>query len=643
MEFCSGGSCADLLKPGIIAEEYITIIIRELLMGLDYLHSDKKLHRDIKGRTLRHLPLCIALTEFLPFFLAANILLGANGQVKLADFGVSGQLSATMTKKNTFVGTPFWMAPEVIKQSGYDHKADIWSLGITALELAKGEPPYSDIHPMKVLFLIPKNPPPTLQGDFSKSFKEFVDLCLKRSPQERPSAKELLKHPFIRRAKKTTYLTELIERYERWQAVHGDQESDDGSEDSGQDYQRGPEDEDLWDFGTVRPAGARGAGLKAMNDSAANARAYNGSDVDPIHRSLDRKSKGISKEKPLESFEDTVKVTTPVPGQPRGWSPQRKPLVTPTPLSPGAAARVPLPPSPAKTNNQSSQAQTPSRITHTANTPQLKTHNDSPQTLDYDRKLQESLAADMEVLNMGPAINRELRSITSKGEVSPPMPAKAPISRAQYANLPEIPPFRAEHEGQRSPEYAKPMAYSPAMPQRQLHVPAPVKQQPLPQGSFNDFLASHPPTLASVTNQPREKRDTSASRTSTEPNSSATSFPIIDPNDELTALNSVLIPALQSALQRRTHRLNQYLTEHANKSRAATPAEKEAMDQDDRKFKHAHERIKSRILKVAGIFADIERLDQEAMVGMGGGVGSFLEGMLEEMLVRIEEEPAPAR
>lgn len=112
MEFCSGGSCGDLMKPGLITEEYISIIIRELLLGLEYLHGDKKLHRDIKGKERMGIFKVVMLTPTI----AANVLLGANGQVKLADFGVSGQLSATMTKKNTFVGTPFWMAPEVIKQ-----------------------------------------------------------------------------------------------------------------------------------------------------------------------------------------------------------------------------------------------------------------------------------------------------------------------------------------------------------------------------------------------------------------------------------------------------------------------------------------------------------------------------------------------
>ncbi|KKY37659.1 putative ste ste20 ysk protein kinase [Diaporthe ampelina] len=231
MEFCSGGSCADLMKPGKIEEEYIAIIVRELLLGLDYLHSDKKLHRDVK---------------------AANVLLGSNGQVKLADFGVSGQLSATMTKKNTFVGTPFWMAPEVIKQSGYDHRADVWSLGITALELANGEPPYADIHPMKVLFLIPKNAPPRLDKDtFSKAFQDFVACCLQRDPKDRPTAKDLLKHPFVKKAKKTSYLTELIERHTRWSATHKSVDDDDAYDDVGEPAYRDPVNEDMWDFGTA--------------------------------------------------------------------------------------------------------------------------------------------------------------------------------------------------------------------------------------------------------------------------------------------------------------------------------------------------------------------------------------------------------
>jgi serine/threonine-protein kinase 24/25/MST4 len=203
MEYLGGGSCADLLKPPPhrISESHIAIICRELLLGLAYLHSEGKLHRDIK---------------------AANVLLGMDGRVKLADFGVAAQLVGLKSVRNTFVGTPFWMAPEVIQQEGHDAKADVWSLGITAMELAHGEPPHANVHPMKVLFLIPKQPAPRLEGSqWSKDFKDFVACCLTKDVDRRKGAKELLSHRFIRSAGKIEGLQELILRKQDWEASKG--------------------------------------------------------------------------------------------------------------------------------------------------------------------------------------------------------------------------------------------------------------------------------------------------------------------------------------------------------------------------------------------------------------------------------------
>ncbi|KNC52771.1 STE/STE20 protein kinase [Thecamonas trahens ATCC 50062] len=181
MECCDGGSVTDLLDNlnHPLPEHVIAFIVRESLEGLKYLHKHKFLHRDIKG---------------------GNILLTASGHVKLADLGVSGQLHDTFSKRNTFVGTPYWMAPEVIMEQGYDGKADVWSLGITCFEMSQMLPPYASVHPMRVLFMVPKRDPPKLEDPdaWSPLFADFLSEALTKEPRSRPSASMLLSHPWVK-------------------------------------------------------------------------------------------------------------------------------------------------------------------------------------------------------------------------------------------------------------------------------------------------------------------------------------------------------------------------------------------------------------------------------------------------------------
>lgn len=180
MEYCNAGSVSDLMEAvGITLDEaHIAAICRSALRGLEYLHEQRKIHRDIK---------------------AANIMLNDLGEAKLADFGVAARYSSTHSKRNTVVGTPFWMAPEVIQMTDYDGLADIWSLGITVIEMAEGAPPRADMHPFRAIFQIPKADPPTLTkpADWSEELNDFLQRCLVKDPAKRPHPNELLKHPFV--------------------------------------------------------------------------------------------------------------------------------------------------------------------------------------------------------------------------------------------------------------------------------------------------------------------------------------------------------------------------------------------------------------------------------------------------------------
>ncbi|XP_068144709.1 mitogen-activated protein kinase kinase kinase kinase 5 isoform X5 [Drosophila tropicalis] len=201
MEFCGGGSLQDIYQvTGPLSETQIAYMCRETLKGLEYLHSMGKMHRDIKG---------------------ANILLTEYGDVKLADFGVSAQITATINKRKSFIGTPYWMAPEVAaveRKGGYNQLCDIWACGITAIELAELQPPMFDLHPMRALFLMSKSgfKPPTLSNKdkWSPTFHNFIKTALTKNPKKRPTAERLLQHPFVQCEMSLRVAKELLQKYQ---------------------------------------------------------------------------------------------------------------------------------------------------------------------------------------------------------------------------------------------------------------------------------------------------------------------------------------------------------------------------------------------------------------------------------------------
>ncbi|CAN6674746.1 serine/threonine-protein kinase Kic1p [Trichomonascus vanleenenianus] len=239
MDLCAGGSVRTLLKPGPFEERHIMVIVREVCIALAYIHKEGIIHRDMK---------------------AANILITTSGQVRLCDFGVAAQTTAMKLKRSTIVGTPYWMAPEVITEGAlYNTKADIWSFGVTVYEIVTGNPPYSDQEAFRAIMLIPRQKPARLEGSqYSPALKEFVAHCLDEHPDERPTADELMKLKFIKasRGYPTSILRELVTRYMSWKERNNVRDSiamlkgiKDDDEKSVDGY-NSDSDDSRWDFDT---------------------------------------------------------------------------------------------------------------------------------------------------------------------------------------------------------------------------------------------------------------------------------------------------------------------------------------------------------------------------------------------------------
>jgi len=195
MEFMDGGCLTDVLEyqSVLLTENHIAYICEQALLGLAYIHTLDRIHRDIKSD---------------------NILLNRSGSVKIADFGYAAQLKAEQAKRTTIVGTPYWMAPELIRGQEYTYKVDVWSLGIMVMEMAEGEPPYMEFPPLRALFLITTKGIPDLKApeNWSPQFRNFVSLCLEVDPEKRWDATQLLSHPFLQKKAHPSEMESVIDR-----------------------------------------------------------------------------------------------------------------------------------------------------------------------------------------------------------------------------------------------------------------------------------------------------------------------------------------------------------------------------------------------------------------------------------------------
>lgn len=424
MEYCGAGSVTDLvksMKAQSLKEDWIAYICREVLRGLTHLHACKVIHRDIKGQ---------------------NVLLTDNAEVKLVDFGVSAQLDRTIGRRNTFIGTPYWMAPEVIAcdenpDATYDNRSDLWSLGITAIEMAEAQPPLCDMHPMRALFLIPRNPPPRLKSKrWNSKFKNFIETVLVKDYHQRPYTDQLLKHPFVRdqptERQVRIQLKDHLDRMKKHKAAKEREE---------QEFQYSGSDEDAPPE-TDERAGEPSSILQAPGENTLRKNFQAIQDCTKANQAVSDKNfspKAAPAAKVEQSRRSSRKEEIPEPGPPsRPPIPNRLPdaAVTPgagaTGTPPGPPPQRPLPPPPSQSENlrregskpgtppsgQQAPGQRNSRIIQTPVTPSQPARKPTDQLDELAKQLQDL------VPSPGPPRQRDRQRVPSNSNNPKPPPAE---------------------------------------------------------------------------------------------------------------------------------------------------------------------------------------------------------------------------